>query len=162
MTDRLIMQLRSPVEAHRALAEHIWPLIKAQTMAGREMQIEVTEAKRSGAENRLLHAMLQHISRTQEWAGKKRDIETWKRLLTAAWCRARNEQVELLPALDGHGVDIVFRRTSMLTRSECADLIEFVFAWGAENDIVFPDPPKRIEAKREIIDASTGEILEAA
>lgn len=162
MTDRLIMQLRSPVEAHRALSEHIWPLIKAKIMAGREMQIDVSEAKRSGAENRLLHAMLQHISKTIEWAGKKRDVETWKRLLTAAWCRARNEQVELLPALDGHGVDIVFRRTSMLTRSECADLISFIFAWGAENDIVFPDPPQVAAPRRELVDQDTGEILEAA
>lgn len=156
MTDRIIMQLRSPVEAYRAISDHIWPLIKAQTTAGREMQVEVSEAKRSGAENRLLHALLTHISKTMEWAGKKRDVETWKRLLTAAWCRANNEQVELLPALDGHGVDIVFRRTSQLTRKECADLIEFVFSWGAEHDIEFPKAP------RQIVDAETGEILEHA
>lgn len=163
MTDRLIMQLRSPFEAHRAIAEHVWPMVKAQTMAGREMQIEVSEAKRSGAENRLLHAMLTHISKTHEWAGKRRDVETWKRLLVAAWCRANNEQVELLPALDGHGVDIVFRRTSQLTRRECADLIEFVFAWGSENDITFPEAPKQVEGpKSEAIDPSTGEIMEPA
>jgi hypothetical protein len=45
------------------------------------------------------------------------------------------ESVEILPALDGHGVDIVPARTSKLTRKECADLIEFVFAWGAEQGI---------------------------
>ena len=107
--------------------------------------------------------MLGHISKTQEWAGKRRDIETWKRLLVAAWCRAIGEQIELLPALDGHGVDIVFRRTSQLSRKECADLIEFVFAWGAQNDVQFPADPRQIAApKREVVDACTGEILEAA
>jgi hypothetical protein len=42
----------------------------------------------------------------------------------------------MLPALDGHGVDIVFRRTSQLTKAECAELSEFVMAWAAERGIV--------------------------
>ena len=144
-------------QAHSDLTGVVWPAIKGQLLAGgRPLTVEVREEKRSDAENRLLHALLGHISKTQEWAGKKRDIETWKRLLTAAWCRAIGEQVELLPALDGHGVDIVFRRTSQLTRKECADLIEFIFAWAAEHDIAFP------EHRREVIDSETGEIMGVA
>lgn len=144
-------------QAHSDLTGVVWPAIKGQLLAGgRPLTVEVREEKRSDAENRLLHALLGHISKTQEWAGKKRDIETWKRLLTAAWCRATGEQVELLPALDGHGVDIVFRRTSQLTRKECADLIEFIFAWAAEHGIEFP------EHRREVIDSETGEIMGVA
>ena len=144
-------------QAHAAMTAQLWPAIKGRLLAGgRPLTVEVKEEKRSDAENRLLHALLGHISKTQEWAGKKRDIETWKRLLTAAWCRATGEQVELLPALDGHGVDIVFRRTSQLTRKECADLIEFIFAWAAEHDIAFP------EHRREVIDSETGEIMGVA
>ena len=144
-------------QAHSVLTGVVWPAIKGQLLAGgRPLTVEVREEKRSDAENRLLHALLGHISKTQEWAGKKRDIETWKRLLTAAWCRAIGEQVELLPALDGHGVDIVFRRTSQLTRKECADLIEFIFAWAAEHGIEFP------EHRREVIDSETGEIMGVA
>ncbi len=94
---------------------------------------EVRKATRSSAENALLHALLGEIATTKEWAGQKRDIEVWKRLMTAAWCRATNQQVELMPALDGHGVDIVYRRTSQLSRRECADLITFVQAWMAEH-----------------------------
>jgi hypothetical protein len=108
--------------------------------------VQVSEPTRSSAENALLHAMLGYIAKHHEWAGKKRDIETWKRLLIAAWNRATGQSVELLPALDGHGVDIVFRRSSQLSRRECADLIEFVYAWGADNDIGFPAKP--VEAIR--------------
>ena len=154
-----MIQIRciNPLQAHSDLTGIVWPAIKGQLLAGgRPLTVEVKEEKRSDAENRLLHALLGHISKTQEWAGKKRDIETWKRLLTAAWCRAIGEQVELLPALDGHGVDIVFRRTSQLTRKECADLIEFIFAWAAEHDIEFP------EHRREAIDLETGEIMGVA
>lgn len=78
--------LYSPQQAHTELMR-AWEWIKAQTMAGHRLQLDVKEQKRSDKENRLLHSLLGHISKTQEWAGKKRDIETWKRLLVAAWCR---------------------------------------------------------------------------
>lgn len=97
--------------------------------------VEVKQATRSLEENSLLHALITQISRTQEWAGKKHDVETWKRLLVAAWCRVHGSAVEILPALDGHGVDIVPVRTSKLTKKECADLIEYIYAWGADNGI---------------------------
>ena len=79
--------------------------------------------------------MLGQIADQIEWGGKLRDVETWKRLLTAAWLRARGEDVEVLPAIDGSGVDVVFRRTSDLTRQECAELIDFVEAWCAEQGV---------------------------
>lgn len=149
MIDRITLRLWNPQQAHQAITAQLWPHIKAALMAGHRMALELRPETRSGAENRLLHSLLGQISQTQEWAGKKRDVETWKRLLTAAWCRAIGEQVELLPALDGHGVDIVFRKTSTLTRKECADLIEFIFAWAAQNGIHFPQR----------VDQETGEIL---
>ena len=143
---------REPLQAHKALTVVLWPLIKSWLLCGGgALTVTVKPEKRSDAENRLLHALLSHISKTQEWAGKKRDVETWKRLMVAAWCRAIGERVELLPAIDGHGIDIVFKRTSQLTRGECAELIDFIFAWGAHQGIIFPD--------HEVIDADTGEIL---
>lgn len=95
--------------------------------------VRVEPPKRNADQNALLHCELSEIADHMEWAGKKRSIDTWKRLLTAAWLRARGESVELLPALDGHGVDVVFRRTSTLTRAECAELTTFIQAWKAEN-----------------------------
>ena len=59
------------------------------------------------------------------------------RLLVAAWSRVQGQAIEVLPALDGHGVDIVPVRTSKLTKSECADLITFIQAWGVENGVEF-------------------------
>jgi hypothetical protein len=83
-------------------------------------------------QNARLHAELDEIAEQVEWAGKKRDSETWKRLLTASWLRARGEQVEFLPALDGRGVDIIFRKTSTTTKEEMSELIEYVCAWKAD------------------------------
>ena len=71
----------------------------------------------------------------------------------AAWLRARGESVELLPALDGHGVDVVFRHTSKLTRAECSDLCEYVMAWCSEHDVALRDARQWQE-----VDPETGEI----
>jgi len=91
--------------------------------------VEIRPQTRRLAQNALLHAELQEVADTREWAGQKQDIEVWKRLLTAAWMRARGDQIMILPALDGAGVDIVFRRTSELTIAECSELVEFIRAW---------------------------------
>lgn len=82
--------------------------------------------------NAALHATLGEIADRVQWAGKHRTIECWKRLLVAAWMRATGEQVEMLPALDGHGVDIVYSPTSQMTQAQMRDLMAFVNAWMAE------------------------------
>jgi hypothetical protein len=97
--------------------------------------VEIKPITRSFAQNAKLHALITDIAKTLEWAGAKRDVETWKRLLTAAWLRARGEPIEMLPALDGHGVDIVFRRTSELTVNEMIELIEYIQSWAVGNGI---------------------------
>lgn len=94
--------------------------------------VSVTEPRRNLEQNAALHARLTEIAQSREWAGRRWDAEVWKRLLTAAWCRATGQQVLMLPALDGHGIDVVFRRTSELTRSECGELLEFINAWDAQ------------------------------
>lgn len=126
----------------------VWEFVKPWLIAGHRLTITVETEKRSDKENRLLHAMLGYIAQHQDWAGKKHDAETWKRLLVASWCRAKGEPVEILPALDGCGIDIVFRRTSNLTRGECADLITFIFAWASEQGVHIPADPKQVETTR--------------
>jgi hypothetical protein len=127
--------LANPQQAH-AIMSSLWAsCIKPALNAGQRLVVEIKPETRSNAENNLLHALIDEIARKLEWAGKKRDPEIWKRLLVAAWCRVHGESVEILPALDGHGVDIVPARTSKLSRKECADLIEYVYAFGADQGI---------------------------
>ena len=140
MAERITMSLYNAQQAHSAI-QQAWAHAKGYLMAsGAPMVLEVRPETRSDRQNRLLHAMLGDIAAQVEWAGQRRDVDTWKRLLTAAWLRARGEPIEMLPALDGHGVDIVFRRTSQLTKAECAELSEFVMAWAAERGIVIHAP----------------------
>ena len=97
--------------------------------------VEIKPKNRTLDQNAKIHALIQEISRKVIWAGKAQEVETWKRLLTAAWLRARGEPVEMLPAIDGYGVDVVFRPTSKLTVEEMSEFIEYVQAWAIEQGI---------------------------
>lgn len=97
--------------------------------------VTIKEKDRSGDQNRALHAMLSDISRQVEHYGKKFDVETWKRLCTAAWLREEGEQAQLIPALDGNGFDVVFVHTSKLTIKQCASLITWIEAYGSQSGV---------------------------
>ena len=105
---------------------------KAIDEAEEGMVVTIKPKNRTLEQNALLHKLFTLISKHIEWAGSKRDVETWKRLLTAAWLRARGDNVELLPALDGKGVDIIWRHTSQLNVREMSELLEYVMAWATE------------------------------
>lgn len=151
MPDRFTARLWNAQQGHQAI-EAAWGYAKPLLLAEHRLVLEVRPETRSDKQNRLLHAMLGDIAAQLEWAGAKRDLEVWKRLLTAAWLRARGESVEILPALDGHGVDVVFRRTSKLTRAECAELCDFIAAWAVDRGVEFRD------AQQWQVDPETGEI----
>lgn len=104
----------------------------AVRMAPDGWEVIVQPPRRNLSQNAALHAKLGEIAESRQWAGKSWDIETWKRLMVGAWSRARGESIVMLPALDGAGVDIVFRRTSQMTQAECSELLEFVTAWEAQ------------------------------
>jgi phage-related protein len=154
MSERLTINLWNPQQGYQALLQ-AWQHAKALLVAGRRLVLELRPETRSDAQNRVLHSRIGDIAKQIEWCGCMRDTDTWKRLLTAAWLRARGESVEILPALDGHGVDVVFRHTSKLTRAECQELSEFVLAWGSERGVQWC-----IASLCGEVDQETGEMVE--
>lgn len=98
-------------------------------------KIVIKDQDRSGEQNKKLHACLSDIAEQVEHAGKKWDVLIWKRLLTAAWLRESGEQPQLIPAIDGNGFDVVYERTSQLSVKQCASLLEWIQAFGAEHQV---------------------------
>ena len=92
--------------------------------------VTVREPTRNLEQNAALHALLQEIAESRQWAGQPLDVEDWKRLLTAAWMRATGRGIRLVPALDGQGFDALYQRTSTLTKSEMSELISYIEAWA--------------------------------
>ena len=98
-------------------------------------KIVIKDLDRSSEQNKLLHARLTDISSQVEHAGKKWDVLIWKRLLTAAWLRETGERPQMIPALDGHGFDVVYERTSKLSVKQCAELLDWIEAFGGEHGV---------------------------
>ncbi|WP_434681327.1 recombination protein NinB [Pseudomonas sp. R1-18] len=98
-------------------------------------KIVIKDLDRSSEQNKLLHARLTDIARQVEHAGKKWDVLIWKRLLTAAWLREAGERPQTIPALDGHGFDVVYERTSKLSVKQCAELLDWIEAFGGEHGV---------------------------
>ena len=93
--------------------------------------VRISEPTRSLEQNAKLHALLSEVAQSEKWAGKHRDIDTWKRLLTCAWMRARGDSAEIIPAVDGHGFDVLYRRTSTLSVKEMIEFIDYIESWVA-------------------------------
>lgn len=101
------------------------------------MLIRPKKTKRSTLQNALLHAVITDIAKQVKWHGQSFDVVTWKRLCMASWLREKNEQPQLIPALDGKGFDIIFERTSQLNTKDCADFCTWCLAFGDENNVNF-------------------------
>lgn len=98
-------------------------------------KIVIKDLDRSAEQNKLLHARLTDIANQVEHAGRKWDVLVWKRLLTAAWLREAGEQPQMIPALDGHGFDVVYERTSKLSVKQCGELLDWIEAFGGEHQV---------------------------
>ena len=94
-----------------------------------------TLIQRSVEQNDKLHALLTDIAGQKQWAGQWLDVEDWKRLMTAAWLRASGHSVRVFPSIDGQGVDMLYQKTSRLTRRDMSELLEYVTAWAIDNEI---------------------------
>ncbi len=79
-----------------------------------------------------------------EGSGHHLGAKAWKQMLISAWERAHDREVEVLPAIDGVGWDVVFRRADRLSKTEASEIIAFADAWCAERGIV------RSKSRREL------------
>ena len=111
--------------------------LEAVQKAPEGFSVVVREPTRNILQNAALHAALTDIARQVKWHGKDLSVDVWKRLCTAAWLREEGESPEMVPALDGKGFDVVFERTSQMSVKQMSRLIEWVYAFGAENGVTF-------------------------
>lgn len=96
---------------------------------------------RSAEQNKRLHAILQDIAGQKQWAGHWLSSDDWKRLMVAAFERANKQGARVFPSIDGQGIDMLYRRTSRMSKQEMSDLIDFATSWALENEIVLTDTP---------------------
>ncbi|WP_426607461.1 recombination protein NinB [Pantoea anthophila] len=93
------------------------------------LQVTIQEDTRSLAQNRMLWACLHDVSSQVVWYGKKLDAESWKHIFSASL-----KGQETVPGING-GFVVLGQSTSKMRVSEMRDLIEIIFAFGAEQGV---------------------------
>lgn len=93
--------------------------------------VTVGEPTRTLEQNALLWPLLACLSRQVDWYGVKLTDEDWKDLLTASLRKQRSA-----PGLDG-GFVVFGERTRTYTKAQFSELIELIFAFGAERNVNF-------------------------
>lgn len=132
MSERLTAVLWNPVQGHQAMGQ-AWQYAKAMLSAGHRLTLEVKPEQRSSKQNRLLWAALGEVSRHVDWHGQKLEPAEWKDVFTAAMKRQK-----VVPGIEG-GFVVLGSSTSRMTKAEFSELMELVFAFGAERGVVFQE-----------------------
>jgi hypothetical protein len=95
---------------------------------------EIKPRTRSLDQNAKMWAMLADLSRQVEWYGQRLTSDEWKDVLTAAL-----KKQKAVPGIDG-GFVVIGARTRNMTIREMSDLVELMYAFGAERSVQWSEP----------------------
>lgn len=99
-------------------------------------RVEFKETKRSIPQNDRMWAMLTDVARQVPWHGIKLPADDWKLI----FLNALKRELRLVPNLDGTGfVNLSGQSSSDLSKQEMTDMIELIYAFGAQHGVVFHD-----------------------
>lgn len=110
--------------------------------------VTFSRLKRTGPQNKLLHALITDVASQVAWAGSKRDPEAWKDIFTAA-LRSANHGLDVVPGING-GFVLLGMHTSQMTVPEVADLITLIEAFGAEHGVRFHEAAESAEEPKKL------------
>lgn len=98
-------------------------------------RITFAEPKRSTPQNALMWDLLTDIAKQVPWHGVKLSADDFKLIFMAAL----NQEMRIVPNLDGNGFVNLGRSSSNLSVPEMAQLIELILAFCAERGVVIFD-----------------------
>jgi len=121
-----------------------WNLAK-QALLGRSLVLTLSnrQSKRSLEQNKKMWAMLSDISAQVLWpvngAMTMMSPEEWKDVLTAALRQVNGAEVRIAQGIEG-GFVFLGQRTSKMPVKLMAELIEYMYAFGAEKEVRWSEP----------------------
>jgi hypothetical protein len=112
--------------------------------------VEIKPPTKSLDQSAKYHAMFSDVAKQIPFMGSMRDLETWKRLLVDAFARikaAEGDPVQgvgaIIPNLDGTGFVQLGVQTRKFSKRHASEFIEYLYAYGAENNVVWTEKPLR-------------------
>lgn len=134
---------RIPSEFHlRGVFEEAKKLIRIRLMDG-PIYLEVKRETRSLEQNRKLWPMLHDVAEQVPWAGFDLTETEYKNLFTGSM-----EEMKAVPAIDRPGVVMLGKATSTMNKKKFSELIEFMYAFGVEHDVVWSEKSKETYENR--------------
>lgn len=100
--------------------------------------VSVKAPTRNLEQNARMWAMLADVAGQVDWYGKRLTPEDWKHVFSASL-----RKLQVVPNLDGTGFVALGLSTSRMSTREMSDLIELMFAFGAERGVTWSDPQER-------------------
>lgn len=161
---RLTIECVNPVQAHAAMMAQVWPMLKAMTLEGHKMTLELRKTKRSDALNRVMWSRLGDVARDVEWYGRKLTPTDWKMVFTASLAK-----MDVVPNLEGTGFVALGMSTSQMSNAQIMDINELAMSFGTERgvnwcvaslcgDVDPPDTLPPVKGRAKMVDQETGEI----
>lgn len=105
-------------------------------LPGGPVQVSIGRERRNKDQNAKLWPMLNDISKQVVWHGIKLTSAEWKDVITAGL-----KAQKVVPGIDG-GFVVVGMSTSRMTKQLFCDLVEFIYWFGAEQNVVWSEPQK--------------------
>ena len=102
--------------------------------------VTLAEPTRTLDQNSLLWPLLTDVSKQVDWYGNKLTADEWKDVFSAAL-----KKQKAVPGLDG-GFVVCGQSTSRMSKREFSDLVELIYAFGAERGVVFSGQAERMAA----------------
>lgn len=96
--------------------------------------VKFTDADRTLPQNDLFHALCGDTARQLQWAGKSRDLASWKVLYVSGHAIATGKPGEVVPGLEGEFCAIRESTAKMGIR-RMASLIEYSQAFAVQNGV---------------------------
>jgi hypothetical protein len=93
--------------------------------------VTISQPRRSLVQNALMWVLLQELADQVVWHGQRLSAENWKDMCTAAL-----KQQEVVPGIE-KGFVVLGTSTRRMSKQEMSDLIEFIYAFGAQNGVEF-------------------------
>ncbi len=105
-----------------------------QVMSGQDGEVvRISEPTRTLEQNALIHAVLTEAGDLLGWkfSGQTVDLDDLKSIFMAAYRKASGVETRFVMGIDGQPV-ILNWRTRDLTKRECSELTEMIYAWMEE------------------------------
>lgn len=99
-------------------------------------RVEFKASKRSLPQNDRMWAMLTDVATQIKWHGVSLTPGDWKLVFLDALKR----ETRFVPNIDGNGFVNLGPSSSDLSKEEMTELIELIFAFGAQNGVKFNEP----------------------